>query len=242
MEKWYYKKLARIEDSHWWYVARRNIIRKVLNYLDLSANSEILEAGCESGGNLELLSIYGKIHAFEVDDYARDLANKRKITYVEKGSLPDNMPFITKCFDLVAMLDVLEHIDDDELALKSIRAVLKDKGKLLVTVPAYTFLWSDIYFLNHHKRRYLKRKLLSLIKDSGFSIIYSTYFNIILFQIIFIIRLIRNVFKISGKHEDDVPPDIMNNFLNKVFSFESILIPNLSLPFGVSILVIAKAK
>ncbi len=118
-----------LEDQHWWFVTRRMIIKRILDtLLQNSDTTDILEAGCGTGGNLELLSSYGNIHAIEINDVVRDLANKRNICSVKPGSLPEDIPF-TKAFNLICMLDVLEHIDDDLAAIKAIVGKLKKNGK-----------------------------------------------------------------------------------------------------------------
>jgi SAM-dependent methyltransferase len=170
-----------VEDQHWWFVTRRMIIKKILDtFLQQSITPDILEAGCGTGGNLELLSSYGNIHAIEIDGVARDLANKRDICSVKTGSLPEDIPF-TKYFNLICVLDVLERIDDDLAAMKAIVDKIKNNGKLLITVPAYMFMWGSHDITLHHKRRYTKKQLTSVVQAAGMEIIYATYFNTYLF-------------------------------------------------------------
>jgi len=240
MEKETYIEMNNNEDRHWWFVARRRIVKKVLDYfLKQKANREVLEVGCGSGGNLEMLSYYGKLSAFEIDDQARCMANSRNITLVKKGELPKGIPF-NGDFDLICLLDVLEHIDDDVGSIKALSASLKPDGKILITVPAYKFLWSNHDIVNHHKRRYLLRHLLKIIKASGLNVVYSTYFNTLLFPVIFITRIINNI--VSTKVGSDVnkSPTMVNSILLSIFSSERLLIPRFFWPFGVSILVLAE--
>ncbi len=242
MEPEYYTQIALLEKGHWWYLGRRKILAKALDYLNIKKGCDILEVGCGSGGNLELLSQYGNIHAIEMYDDARLRSNKRNIVKVEEGALPDSIPFGEKCFDIIAVLDVLEHIDDDFASLTTIRNRLKNDGKLLLTVPAYHFLWSNIDDLNHHKRRYVMRRLECLMQRAGFSVVYSTYFNTILFPAICAVRLITGITGKEFSANTEMPSDFINSLLTGIFSLEQFFVPRISLPFGVSILVVAQVE
>lgn len=227
------------EDHHWWFTARRKIIQKIFSsYFPGSAGS-ILEVGCGTGGNLEFLSTYGDIHGMELDDEALAMANSRKICQVRKGFLPDNIPF-EQSFDLICMFDVLEHINDESTALRAIRRKLNQGGKILITVPAYKFLWSAHDVAHQHKRRYRKGQMLRLIQKAGFKVIYSTYFNSVLFPVIATIRIVNNIFGRESGTDVTMPSKIMNNLLMKIFAGERFFMPGLSLPFGVSILIMAE--
>lgn len=239
MEKDYYHKLAALEGHRWWNVARRHILSKVLERLKLEPTAEILEIGCGTGGNLKLLSQFGNVFAVEPDDAALQFASGFGIACIEKGNLPDDLPFENKPFDAIAVFDVLEHIDNEVAALKVLRSRLKQNGQVLLTVPAYEFMWSRIDIDSHHKRRYVKRRLIELFHQAGFTVTYATYFNTILFPLIWAIRIIN---KIRGKHDTldlKIPPDFINVSLAKIFALEGLAIPRISLPFGVSVLVVA---
>lgn len=240
MDQEYYLEMAAAEDEHWWFVARRRIIERVLDSLRLDGENDILEVGCGSGGNLQLLSQYGNVYGTDPGATAIEVANKRKIAQVESGALPDNLPFGAKRFDLIAMLDVLEHIDDDLASLNALRKRLKPNGKLLLTVPAYQFLWSkhDVFF--HHKRRYLRSQVEWAIDKSGFHVTYSTYFNTILFPVVAATRLMNNIIGKENSSDIKMPPKILNTMLTWIFGSESLFIPRISFPYGVSILVVAQ--
>jgi SAM-dependent methyltransferase len=242
MQRDAYLQLYSNEDRHWWSVSRRMIVQKVLDcYLPDQDARSILEVGCGSGGNLELLSNYGDLCAMELDDDAREMAKRRGIGIVEKGSLPDDVPF-TQTFDLICMLDVLEHIDDDLRTLQEIKKRLKPRGKLLLTVPAYGFLWSAHDVALAHKRRYRKKQLIQLVKLSGLKTLYTTYFNTFLFPVVAAARFLNNALGKKGGADMKMPSNVMNDLLIKIFSSERIFIPGISLPVGVSILLVAENK
>lgn len=249
MDTQFYYEWASLEDKYWWFIARRRILERALNSLNIDSKSDILEIGSGTGGNLGLLSKYGNLYALESSDDAITLANKRGITKVEKGSLPDNLPFGSKKFDLICMIDVLEHIDDDLATLKTLHGLLKPGGKLLLTAPAYQFLWSHQDEISQHKRRYTRNSLEPIIRDAEFSILYSTYFNTIFFPIVLAVRmfktamrsLVGNNVKIYEDSDYNMPSNAVNKLLTGIFSFERHAISKIALPFGVSIMVIAQA-
>lgn len=240
MDQEFYREMYINEDMHWWFVARRLIIKKVIDKYFHTKQGTVLEVGCGSGGNLEMLQEYGEIFAMELDDGARSMANSRKICHVKKGELPYDIPFDDYAFDLICMLDVLEHIDDDLATLKSLRGKLNQNGILLITVPAYKFLWSGHDVVSHHKRRYTRKQLIDIVLKSGFIIKYSTYFNTFLFPIITAVRIKNKIFARNSGSDVTMPSNFVNRLLNKIFSFEQLLLPTISFPFGVSILLIAE--
>ena len=184
MERQSHQTLADRTDSHWWYVSRRAIIRKILaKSLKTSEHRKILEIGCGSGGNLQMLSEYGSLTAMEFDDENHRRASSRGICPVEKIKLEDNVA-IRRHFDLICMLDVLEHINNDFAALQLVRQQLTEGGQLLITVPANKFLWTSADVVNHHYRRYTKKQLIDLIVSSRLTVEYASYFNTLLFPFI----------------------------------------------------------
>ena len=242
-----YQEMAKVEDGHWWFRARRAIVSHVLSSLKLAPGTEILDAGSGTGGNLAMLSRFGKVHAMELDAGARALANARGIVTVEEGKLPAPIPFPGQQFDLVVMMDVLEHIDEDAQTLAALHARLKPGGRLLLTVPAFAFLWSDHDVLHHHKRRYQMKGLKTLVENTGFKVERTSHINFWLFPLIASVRLLNRVTggafirKAShANHELKMPPSWLNSLLEQVFASERALIDTISLPFGVSIVLLAR--
>ncbi|MBV6622803.1 MAG: class I SAM-dependent methyltransferase [Rivularia sp. (in: Bacteria)] len=243
MEKDFYLQYASVEDKHWWFVARRQIIQQVICGLNLPKNAQILEAGCGTGGNLQMLSRHGNVSAMELDEIACQLANQRQITQVKRGHLPDKIPF-NSSYDLILILDVIEHLDDDLSALEALYYKLKPGGYLLVTVPAYQFLWSEHDEINHHKRRYRLKNLKNLVEKANYQVNYTSYFNTFLFPLIAMVRSLAKLLPKQNKHQPSsdlvVPSKLVNKFLKWLFASERYLLDKFSLPFGVSILLLAK--
>jgi 2-polyprenyl-3-methyl-5-hydroxy-6-metoxy-1,4-benzoquinol methylase len=138
MERELFDEMYQVESYHWWFVARRKIIKSVIAKLNLENNARIFDAGCGNGDNLSLLANYGQVTAMERDDNALAYAKNRGIGKIYQGELPNTVPDeIDNNFDLIVMLDVLEHIDDDNMSLQVLHEHVKDNGVLLITLPAY---------------------------------------------------------------------------------------------------------
>lgn len=236
-----YLQIAKTEDVHWWFVARRIILDKLIAKLPLAEGSDILEAGCGTGGNLAMLARYGQVYAMELDAIARRFASSRAIGSVQPGHLPDDIPFADKQFDLVVLLDVLEHLAQDSAALKALRLRLKPGGWLLVTVPANQWMWSRHDEFNHHQRRYAMRELRRVTRNAGFEVCYISYFNVVLFPLIAGIRLLQNWFGQEVQESDiKMPSGRVNQILTALFASERYLIGQVSIPFGVSLVLLAQ--
>jgi len=243
MENKIFQKMLKLESSHWWFVARRKIIQKAINNLDLPRNIRILDAGCGNGDNLSLLSTFGDLVAFEKNEYALKTAKSKKIGEIYKAELPDKLPNTVKTnFDLIVLLDVLEHIDDDSKSLTTVRKLMNNKGIILITVPAFQWLWSEHDVIHHHKRRYSKSELREKLDSSGFRIKYISYFNTLLFPFALVERIGQKIFSPSNPEILELPNSKINFLLEKIFSLEAIFMNKISLPFGLSLVAIAEKK
>lgn len=241
MESSIYTLMTSLEASHWWFAARRAIAENIIRKLRLPTDARILDAGCGTGGNLAMLSRYGQVHAMELDDQARQMANAKGIAQVLSGKLPDKVPYQQEQFDLIALLDVLEHVEDDRSTLKVLGSLLKPDGYLLISVPAFPFLWSKHDEVHHHKRRYFLGELKSKLENAGLEVAYSSYFNTILFPLIFGARQLRK-FRTNKRESGDLtmPHPLINWLLFAVFSSERFVLGRWCLPLGVSAMAIAR--
>jgi SAM-dependent methyltransferase len=241
MERILYEQMAELDEVHWWYVARRKVLQSLIERRARpSADARILEVGCGTGHNLKMLERFGRVDAIEVDAEARAIAEKRLGRAIESARLPALRGIDRGAYDLVAALDVVEHIDDDRATIDALASCLKPGGKLLVTVPAHQWMWSAHDELNHHKRRYSKRALRSLIEESPLRLDTIGYFNSILFPLAVAARLAS---KISGKSGggDSLPPRAVNYLFERVFAAERRLAGAVPLPPGLSLFAVASA-
>jgi SAM-dependent methyltransferase len=233
--------MRQIEDKHWWFSARRRIVGEVISSLQLPRSSRILDAGCGTGGNLESLAAFGKVIGVEADDAAVEMARSRGVASVYKGSLPNNMPAESSQCDLVVMTDVLEHIDADQDSLVTIKSLMKAGAYLLLTVPAFPFLWGRHDTQHHHKRRYVAATLSATIAGAGLRIVHLSYFNTLLFPLIASVRLMEKMWPQGNGIDDlELPSPLVNRVLEAIFASERHVIPRARLPFGVSLLAVAR--
>lgn len=237
-----YREIAAQENRHWWFLARRKIIDSIIGGLALPPSSSILEIGAGTGGNLAMLSRYGNVWAAEMDDYARGFAKEQSSGQIpiEYGMCPDQIPFEDVKFDLICMFDVLEHVEQDVETLNVLRDRLADNGKLLITVPAYQWLWSGHDEFLHHKRRYTKRAMIRKLQNAGFDIERATYFNSLLLPLAALVRLKDRMLNRQVDSVNDLPSQPLNASLAAVFGSERALLNLFNLPAGVSLLAIAK--
>jgi SAM-dependent methyltransferase len=241
-----YPRMAEVEDAHWWFASRRAIVDRILDRLELPADPAILEPGCGTGGNFPMLARRGRLFAIDSDQSAISFARARGLAQIALGSLPDQIPFGDQLFDLVVMTDVLEHLDDQAGALRALRMRLRPGGWLLLTVPAMAWLWSDHDVTHHHRRRYGASELGSLIIAAGFDVTYLSYYNFLLFPMIAGARMLHRVRRpdqaaADGRHDLAMPPRAVNSVLQRIFSTERYLVGSARIPFGVSLIVIARA-
>lgn len=242
MERAAYDRMAEIDGVHWWFTARRRIIAALIErQAPPPPGARILEVGAGTGSNLALLQRYGAVDAIEPDDAARALASKRSGIAVKGGLLPDGVALVDGAYALIAMLDVLEHIPGDRETLAALAAKLAPGGRMLVTVPAMPWLWSAHDVAHHHQRRYTARGLRRLFEASGYRVRHLTYFNSILFPLVVAAR---GVGRITGREggDDALPPPLVNALLDRTFGLERHWVARRSLPFGVSLGIVAEAR
>lgn len=235
-----YLRMREFEDHHWWFVGRRRIVRAVIaRYAPLPPGAAILDAGCGTGGNLSMLAPLGTVVGLEPDATALELARGRsEAGEIRIGSLPGDLPFDSETFDLVVLLDVLEHVEEDRASLRSLAGVLKPGGHLVMTVPAFPFLWSGHDETHQHRRRYRRRGLVEKLTGAGLQLRCVSYFNSLLFPPIAALRLLKR----DGKPGDDLwmPSPIVNGVLAAVLGAERFAVGRVPMPAGVSLIACAR--
>jgi SAM-dependent methyltransferase len=242
MERVVYEQMAALDERHWWYRARREVLAALIRRLVRPpAGAQILEIGCGTGHNLPMLSTFGHVDALELDQESRAYAEKRLGREIMSAPLPELVGVPQGYYDMAGAFDVIEHIDDDRAAIASIAATLKPGGKFVMTVPAHPWMWSAHDIVNHHKRRYSKRSLKRLLDGSPLHLDSIGYFNSLLFPAAVAERVAS---KLRSKDEADLklPPAPLNTALERTFAAERHLIGRVPLPLGLSLYAVASVQ
>ena len=244
MQAQLYESLHRVEEKHWWFVARREIVLTFIDkYRPKKQYAKILDTGCGTGMILKALTRYGKV--WGIDKSAKAVAySKAKVpeATILCASFPEEAP--RESFDIITVLDVLEHIQEDTKAIHKLKELLAPQGILVITVPAFRFLWSAHDDMNEHKRRYTLEELRQKILESDLQVKKISYYNTLLFLPIACSKILnRMVFHSSKAHYSDTPPPFWINLpLRTLFSLEKYLLPFTNFPFGLSLIVVAAKK
>lgn len=239
-----YHEMENLEKFHWWFVYRQNILKFILKkYLsDLDKDAKIVDIGCGTGGNIQLLKEkYENITGLDNNDFALEYCKEKGLTNILKGELPDSIGVEDNSIDLILLFDVLEHIEEDEKSLSLLKSKLKNGGYILLTVPAFPILWSEHDKGFHHKRRYKMKQLKKMLESLDFKIIKASYIYFLLFPVVLVMRLLKQIFKRYSKMDDfKLNNMFLNNFIVKFLFIEEFLLNYFNYPFGSSILILAK--
>lgn len=244
MDRDYYVQMYRLEDSHWWFVARRDLACRVLrrHLRASSAPARMLDAGCGTGGTLDRVSAIGSVSGVDLEPLALSLCRERGHRDLALASA-NALPFGEGIFDAVLALDVLEHIPDDAGAASELARVLRPGGIAVVTVPAYPSLWSRHDVALYHQRRYYAREVRRLLTDAGLTMERLTYTVSLLFPVAWTIRMAQKALlpKDAPAKADAMPTaPWLNRLLTALLRWESRLVLRVSLPFGLTILAVAR--
>lgn len=235
-----YEDMYKTEDVHWWHIAKRKFVEQFITAYIQKKELTILDVGCGTGKNIEALSRYGDVWGVDSSPEALLFCKKRALIHVKKGEA-EHLPFNKGTFDLVCVLDVLEHVDD-ERAIGEIKRVLKPNGFVIVTVPAFWWLWSKWDEVLHHKRRYTKKHIEEILTKEGFIVLRNTYIHSFLVIPSLIIRKVKQISPKTYTSDFQINNTIINNLLLFVSKLEQMWINRYDMPFGTSVLCIAQKK
>lgn len=231
-----------VEGKHWWFVGRRKIIASFVQEVCRRIGKRrprILDVGCGTGANLQMLSQFGVAEGVDISAEALDFCRARGLSKVKQGPA-EALPFEDASFDLVTGLDVVEHLDDDVAGLREMWRVLRPGGRALLFVPAFMFLWGVQDEVSHHRRRYTRAGLKRAIHDAGLSVERATYANITFFLPTLIGRIIMRITGLRPESEANINVSALNGLFGRILGAESWWLRRMNFPFGVSIVCVAR--
>ncbi len=251
MDELTYRQFCELDRTHWWLVGRRRIFFALLeHFLPVQSDLLILDIGCGYGGMFEGLSRHGHVMGLEIDLESAKFCNRRGFggTCLGTGYA---LPILPGSLDLITLFDTIEHIEDDQRVILQCRDALKPGGQVMITVPAYQFLYADNDRLSHHFRRYTRSQLIKLVEGGGLEVKKATYYNVLLFPLILpAVLLLKLIQVFRGTHNKGCEggktnlsyklPNLLAATLTAIFSSEQHLLTRISAPFGHSIAIIAR--
>lgn len=252
MEKSYYSEYYKLERGHWWFLARNQMLVELITNLTQTQAKplRILNVGVATGNTSERLAALGEVKSVEYDQDCYEFVKEKLNIDIIQGSILD-LPFADNSYDVVCAFDVIEHVEDDLLAVREMKRVCKPNGLVCVSVPAFMWLWSEHDVINHHYRRYTLPQLESLFeKDANGSILKKTYFNFFLFFPIAAFRLFSKILpnirskKAAGSDFGTFNNGIVNKLMYRIFYSEKSVVTQTkrSFPVGVSALLAWQKK
>ena len=235
MEDKAYNDIDNLEDNLWWYRVRREIVTDIIKNINDYNNLSLLDIGCGNGHLLKDSCQYvNKAVGIEKFDYS-----KPKFDNIINIDIFDNT-FEDNSFDIITFLDVMEHIEDENKFLQEVKRLIKYNGTIIITVPAYQWLFSNSDIFYGHYRRYNSKTLRKVLEDNGLEIQKLSYMNFFLFPLFALVRIIDKVF--NRKKFEYGESKLTNTILYNIFHIEKYLLKKFNLPFGSSLLTICKIK
>jgi SAM-dependent methyltransferase len=242
MQQHTYSIMFEVEGKHWWFAGRRRIIAEFVGRVCREMKEprpRILDVGCGTGANLQMLSQFGAAEGVDVSAEALEFCRARGLADVKQGTA-EHLPFTDESFDLVTGLDVVEHLDDDIAGLREMRRVLRSDGRVVLFVPAFMFLWGVQDDISHHRRRYTLPELKQRLRDAGFKVERASYANISFFVPILFGRVLMRLAGWRPASENNITIGALNGLFGRILGAESWWLRRLSFPFGVSIICVAR--
>lgn len=234
--------LDRIEESHWWFVGKRYILRSILERYE--GSHRFLDLGCGTGGILRDWMDRDACVGIDRSELALRICARRGFHRLARGDLT-RLPFRSESFDTIVLFDVIEHLEDDVAFLERASEICTKEGRMIVSVPAFQLLWSQHDETFQHYRRYSARQLEAAIRAAGLVPERTTYTNCLLFPIAAVWRILSyrlGVGRFAPKHDFWSLPGWLNSALVRIYQLEARLLERFDLPMGVSVVCIARKR
>jgi len=236
--------MAHYEQTYWWHLGRLRIIETFLKKArGQKRGAKILNIGCGTGGTIDTLEHYGTVDNVDISDEAIAFVKQKGYKNLTKVS-DITLPFASKTYDVVGAFDVLEHIEEEVAALEQWKLVLKDDGAIVLTVPAYQWLWSDHDVSLHHKRRYTISRLQKAADAAGLRLERKSYAIVFSLPLIVGFRVLNKILGRKGNAETSyvAVPEFVNKLFTRMLFLEAWTHSHIAFPFGTSVVAILKKK
>lgn len=243
MQQHTYAIMDEVEGSHWWFVGRRKILESFLDSICSRISTpdsqlRILDVGCGTGANLEMLAQYGEAEGVDVSNDALEFCRQKGLR-AQKG-LAETLPYADETFEITTALDVIEHLDDDVAGLKEMFRVTKSGGYSLIFVPAFMWLWGVQDDISNHRIRYTRSQIVERLRRSGYTVERATYANWTFFAPILAGRTLMKLTGLKPESENNVNISALNGVFASLFGAERFWLRRLNFPLGVSIVIVAR--
>ncbi len=237
-----YDQIADLERTHWWFVARRRILRTLIDRYAPATNGRrptLCDIGCGAGEMMRVMSDRFDVTGVDTSTRSREICARAGIT-VHDGTLPDQLPFAEASFDVVIVADVLEHVEEDAASVRALARLTRPGGIVVATVPAHAWMWGKHDEAAHHKRRYTRESLRRLFEtpEGLFRREVLSYFNTVLFGPIAGARLMGRMRKDAEGSDIRPVAEPLNSVLRWGFGLERHLVGRVPMPTGVSLLAV----
>jgi SAM-dependent methyltransferase len=232
--------LDEIEESHWWFVGKRILLRSLL--ADIAPGGRMLDLGCGTGGILRDWMGTHRCVGVDRSALALQICSRRGFDVLARADL-NHMPFGDDRFDAVLLVDVIEHLEDDVGFLDQAKRLVAPGGRMIVSAPAFQLLWSQHDVTFEHHRRYSVSQLVDVVRRAGLEPERTTCTNFILFPVAVLWRVLSyrlGVGRFAPKHDFWPIPGWLNAFLAGLYRLEAWCLRRADVPFGVSVVCIAR--
>ena len=227
-------------ETNWYLAAREDVLAAfVVRFGAVHAGARVVDVGAGTGRVLHRVAAGARGVAIEENVELAAIARGRYGLAAVRADLAQSLPLRDRSADLVLLLDVLEHVEDDRGLLRELRRVLRPGGRAVIAVPAFQALWSPHDEAHHHKRRYSKARLQAVVGEAGLTCRHVTYYNSLLLPLVAAARLLDRARRAGRATDYDRPPRGLRSVLGWTFRQERRLITRWRLPIGVSLLAMA---